>query len=298
MTLRRKARALSVQAKFHRVDLMVLTEGGSSEVAEVDSLYLHKREIVNDTIFWRIVFEKFGFPNSVHYKAMGSKAHLKTYANEIISENINNLCVAMDTDLDDLNGEKIDAVGILYTYGYSWENDVYSKASLKSYLMDMLIEYADHSSALTEIDRLVDNFIMVARDIMVEEYKFRKLGIKFITNLSSERFTRIDSTGVYLNLEEISKERKIIKEQISQKKWESIDEPSASRIERFIYGKLVEHFYFLLTQYLEKKFLTVKGKRHKEYFRRQFLGKFKSSTDQESYDYYRAKIDLLSKNLN
>lgn len=59
------------------------------------------------------------------FKAVGSKQTLLEIANEVVSEKITNTYVAMDRDFDILKNIDIKGKGIFYTYGYSWENDVW-----------------------------------------------------------------------------------------------------------------------------------------------------------------------------
>lgn len=103
---------LSSEYLFHKVDLVIYCEGKILE-GEASSL---------DEVFWERVFLENG--KSVKCKSIGSKTTVKLLANKIISENINNVAIAMDRDYDDLRNMDIKNDKVLYTFGYSWENDV------------------------------------------------------------------------------------------------------------------------------------------------------------------------------
>lgn len=295
MSFRRSAKRLSVLAKLRKVDLMVLTEGGVGIQEETDNKFFSDKEIINDRFFWRIVFSKHGFKNRIFYKAIGSKTRLKEYAEEISKENIKNLCVAIDSDLDKVNEETTDSIYVLYTYGYSWENDVFTRILLLEHLKDLLLEYVEQKEVVLEVDRLVLEFIESSRIIMSDEFKFRKFGVSFVTRLNSNRFVRLDKDGVKIDLVEVEKEVKLLKEKILTNDWNKIEVPLLATFDKFVYGKFQEHFFYLLTQYIEDKYLKVNGKRSKNYFRRELLNKFKESKEVDSFDYYASKIEALKK---
>lgn len=295
MSFRRSAKRLSVLAKLRKVDLMVLTEGGVGIQEETDNQFFSDKEIINDRFFWRIIFSKHGFENRIFYKSIGSKTRLKAYAEEISKENIKNLCVAIDSDLDKVNEETTDSIYVLYTYGYSWENDVFTKILLMEHLEDLLLEYVERREVVQEVDKQVLEFIRSSRKIMSDEFKFRKFGVSFVTRLNSDRFVKLDEDGVKIDLVEVEKEVKLLKEKISTIDWNKIEVPVLATFDKFVYGKFQEHFFYLLTQYIEDKYLKVNGKRSKNYFRRELLNKFKESKKVDSFDYYATKIEALKK---
>lgn len=75
--------------------------------------------------FWSKIFEKFLPEKKVHIVARGGKPALESLAKQIIDKDISNTIVAMDADYDELLNDKIKDPRVLYTYGYSWENDVH-----------------------------------------------------------------------------------------------------------------------------------------------------------------------------
>lgn len=84
-----------------------------------------------DIAFWSAVFSALPGGPSVHFVARGGKPILEQLANQIVSEEIANTIVAMDRDYSEFReGRFIDDGRVFYTYGYSWENDVYHPVQL------------------------------------------------------------------------------------------------------------------------------------------------------------------------
>ncbi|KXV27180.1 DUF4435 domain-containing protein [Gluconobacter japonicus] len=102
---------LSVENKFYSTDYVLYCEG---ESMDDDVLCL-------DELYWTKIFNNFGF--SVKCKGLGSKGKLKEFS-KLIKTNTENVIVAMDRDYDDFYESLDDNHKIIYTYGYSFENDV------------------------------------------------------------------------------------------------------------------------------------------------------------------------------
>lgn len=99
---------------FHGVDFVVYCEGSSVD-GEAASL---------DELFWQRIFSEYGI--EVYCKSLGSKTVLKPLAEKVIADDVQNTLVAMDRDYDDLRGGTIKDRRVFYTFGYSWESDVFS----------------------------------------------------------------------------------------------------------------------------------------------------------------------------
>ena len=112
MTFTRTELGLTNEHLFHRVELVVYCEGEEIE-GEGNSL---------DEAFWSRFFRSFG--KTVICKSAGSKSNLRVIIQKILEDKIENTVVAMDRDYDNIIGTKIQHPKILYTHGYSWENDI------------------------------------------------------------------------------------------------------------------------------------------------------------------------------
>jgi len=113
---------------FLGVEAIVFVEGGkvSYSLSEIDSGAYGAQ--ADDLKYWQIIFNTFAKGKTLHFRAVGSKTTIKELALLMRSGQIRNIYVAMDRDLDHLNGTLPNGAGIFSTRGYSWENDVWNSA--------------------------------------------------------------------------------------------------------------------------------------------------------------------------
>ncbi|MBB3645717.1 hypothetical protein FHX14_001896 [Rhizobium sp. BK619] len=83
-----------------------------------------------DVVFWRAIFTRLRPEIRITISVLGGKPQLETIAKKVASNDVRNSIVAMDADFDELLNEKIQSPFVIYTYGYSWENDVFYGPSL------------------------------------------------------------------------------------------------------------------------------------------------------------------------
>lgn len=119
---------------FHGVQAVVYVEGGAAVVPENDELRGEELPFVSasdDIRFWQSIFEIY-LPDSIFlFKSVGGKPNLCEMATKVSSGDIQNTIVAFDRDFDNICGKLYHSKNILYTYGYSWENDVWSIENTK-----------------------------------------------------------------------------------------------------------------------------------------------------------------------
>lgn len=119
MTFTRTNSGRSNLAAFLGVKYIIYSEGG-----EFDKTLGKNRNSI-DAIFWKGVFSRF-FPDlDCIFRPMGSKVNLLPFARDIKDSKISNSIVVMDRDHDHHRNCLIVHPSILYTYGYSWENDAW-----------------------------------------------------------------------------------------------------------------------------------------------------------------------------
>ncbi|WP_079202650.1 DUF4435 domain-containing protein [Pseudomonas sp. CC6-YY-74] len=116
---------------FFDVDYLIYSEGGnpSKEPAEGDD-----ETWSIDSIFWRSVFRRFLPGVKIKIKSLGSKECVRPYAEKIAANLIENSIAVFDRDYDSYRGEIIEHPHVLYTHGYSWENDACRSGFLISVL--------------------------------------------------------------------------------------------------------------------------------------------------------------------
>lgn len=125
MTFRRTTSGLNNSYLFYGVDAVVYLEGGDS---------LRKKEVENgifsastdDIRYWQSLFGLFRPNTNYQFCSVGSKETVKSIAEDIVEGRIQNVIVAMDRDFDHINNRVLVHQNIIYTFGYSWENDAWA----------------------------------------------------------------------------------------------------------------------------------------------------------------------------
>ncbi len=143
MSFTRTPAGLSNQHRFHRVDAVVFVEGGDISYSFNDVVNGYSGTASPDIAFWRKIFDRFAGNLRVVIKPVGSKSTLRQLAAQVATKEINHIFVAMDQDEDRFTGQLVNANGVFYTWGYSWENDVLQK--------DVIVEVI---LTLTPVDRM------------------------------------------------------------------------------------------------------------------------------------------------
>lgn len=188
MSFTRTRSGLSNLALFFKVDYIVYTEGGNVSYSFADVLDGKFNDNSVDIKFWHVIFNKHGFNKKVYFRALGSKSSLKEICNRITSGDISNVIVTLDSDLDEFIGTKFDSPFILYTRGYSWENDVYHPDLVKDQIESFVLTAEFPEEYLEIIKQVYQNFEHHASRLLKIEIMFRKNNLKFITDCNGERF--------------------------------------------------------------------------------------------------------------
>lgn len=110
MSLERTNYGLSNEHLFYGVSLVVYCEGKEDDGT------------THDEMFWGRVFSEFGV--TCVCKSSGSKSSIVPLALRAIDGNVENVVFAMDRDYGDFHGHVLENRRVIYTYGYSWENDI------------------------------------------------------------------------------------------------------------------------------------------------------------------------------
>ena len=138
---------------FHNVDFVVYTEGGASFSFEDVKLGKFNNESI-DSVFWNIIFSNYKSA-SIKYKPIGSKSTVLKIAEEIIKNNLQTVYAVMDQEFDMVYQTNLSHPNILYTYGYSWENDVWNKEVIGEIIETLSAKKADTRL----ISKFYDKFI-------------------------------------------------------------------------------------------------------------------------------------------
>ena len=130
MSFQHSSAGLSNLHIFAGVDAIVFVEGGESRsITDVRSGQFDSTS--TDVAFWQKCFSEFGPQITLQFRAVGAKPTLIDLAREVATGSVTSVYVAMDRDFDHLLGLEIRAPRVLYTFGYSWENDVWRQSVLE-----------------------------------------------------------------------------------------------------------------------------------------------------------------------
>lgn len=130
---------ISSEHLFYDVEFMVYSEGPRRDD---DGATL-------DELFWSLLFSALGV--RCKCKSVGGKSDVRPLAEKVASSHLTRTIVTMDRDYDDLFELMIDHPNVVYTYGYSWENDALLTvdAGLASALF---FDMVDVATLATELD--------------------------------------------------------------------------------------------------------------------------------------------------
>lgn len=175
-------------AAFLGVDIIVYTEGGniSYSMKDVESGKFNKKSI--DIKFWNGLFNVAQFSKKVEFRALGSKSSSYHIREKIITNQIKNVAVVVDKDLDFLLAEPIFSPFILFTKGYSWENDVYTEENTFKQISSMVLEQDIPNEIVEEIQSAYSDFKRIGKRLLRLEIIFRSQHQRFITEINGERF--------------------------------------------------------------------------------------------------------------
>lgn len=152
MTFTRTNSGLSNSAKFHGVDYLIYAEGGEYDV----ELKCSKWAI--DTVFWGSIFSRYLPDLKYKFRAMGSKENIVPIAEKLSGAQISNAIVVMDRDHDSYRDCMIKHPCVIYTYGYSWENDAWRAELIISKLKKLAPERQITAEMAASIRERWNNF--------------------------------------------------------------------------------------------------------------------------------------------
>lgn len=188
---------LSNRALFTDADYTMYVEGGGGVLGAGSS----------DVIFWGDVVRTLRPDLRISVVAYGGKAELEIMAEKIRTEEVANTVVAMDSDFDELLKERKDHPCILYTYGYSWENDAYCQDILGAALCRLLKVESVESRHLLEIHAHLERALDRLTPLVNADLWLRTMRSSLFPKASPGRFVSNapGTLDVCLNVREVAK---------------------------------------------------------------------------------------------
>lgn len=182
MSFTRSNSGISNSHIFFDVDYLVYSEGGSCQGAG-DEFENNSWSI--DSVFWKSVFLRFRPELKVKIKSLGSKECVRPYANKIAENVIVNSIAVFDRDYAPYKGEVIPSSHVLYTYGYSWENDAWHPDFIKSALDSIHCEGKIPDAFSRDIDSRYSRFIKNINRVVYVDFL---CGLVNVKGLDRENF--------------------------------------------------------------------------------------------------------------
>lgn len=171
MAFTRTSQGISNQHLFHDVDAIVFVEGGEKcfTKEEVDNGFFSDHSI--DVMFWQNLFSEYHEPKTLKFKAVGSKTTVIKIAEDIVDNELVSVYAAMDKEFDEHLGNLISHKNVLYSFGYSWENDAWNENLIKVILKTLSAIEPDNAI----VDKTYNNFLRdIKFGVYADAYQFSK----------------------------------------------------------------------------------------------------------------------------
>ena len=287
MTFMRTIPGLDSLYLFKNVDVVVFTEGGQSSYSEQLSTNFSQENFSIDQLFWNSIFQKHSFKKKYCLLSIGSKTSLTEIASAISGSESRTVCVAMDTDLDELDGKKILSPNVLYTYGYSWENDVYEVKFFKQYVKENIVLKHRKSKLEKQIEEDLEGYFCGCTCLAEFNYCYHLEGEK---DIHYKEFEIISNKKPSFNMKKL--ENYIFEERKKLTPQRSIPATFSGndRMRTFIRGKWVHRFCYQVLVFYETMRLCFKSGMHTDRFQREFIKRYSKSSTVKSFSYYQEQI--------
>ncbi len=252
MTFRRTSSGLSNFHLFIDAEAVIFLEGGPTSFTREKIEDGEFTPISSDIRYWQTLFAHYLPSRRFQFRSIGSKEVVKSIALDIKNGNISNVITVMDRDFDNLTGEIIDGDNILYTYGYSWENDCWSKETINSAVILLTGLCATRINDIDDIvSELFNCFLKQVKNAVKADSLMLQNGASFFDREKPARYISIEARG----------KPKLCMEQIKQSFAESRNKVTGPIFKRYnlasnplidCFGHLLAYYSYRVLIYLVK----------------------------------------------
>jgi len=137
------------RALFYDVDRVIYVEGGRDDKGAMESF---------DGLFWRRVLAVVRPELRLRILPRGGKDQLIALAESMDGSDEGKVMVAMDRDYDSIFNRAINKKFVVYTYGYSFENDIFAPGTLEDLFLSLCPICDDGIDVANVIGDLIDEF--------------------------------------------------------------------------------------------------------------------------------------------
>jgi hypothetical protein len=197
---------------------------------------------------------------SVHVKPVGGKRLLRGMARNVVERDLKKTIVAMDRDYDGESGQIIDDHRVVYTLGYSVENDLCNAHSLK-HVAEVITRNEPLDQAIsTEVDQIGSSLSASFTRVVALDYVYYRSGHALIDRDVPGKTVKSSSRGTFppeLNRPGILTQLRKAKGEISGR-WHG-DLPDFSNVSESLVGKtLISAIYHYMIYILKKNAVICK----------------------------------------
>lgn len=236
----RTASGLNNEHLFHNVNYIVYLEGGSNsynlnEVINEDKF----NEKTLDNAFWSKIFKLYLPDKLVRFKSIGSKIVLLQIADIVLKQDIDNILICMDNEFDELLGKRLEDKRVYYTYGYSWENEVWTYETVCNVIENNSCIEPDKN----EIGIRYSSFINHITNAVKADYIAFAHGDSFIPREGYLKYVNLDEAHCPLKTDKINHD-------LVSSQWGNTDSLNEIDIDiqKYCYGHLLADYCFHITK--------------------------------------------------
>lgn len=257
MTFTRTRVGLSNQHLFHGVDVVVFVEGGTKTFSYANVCNGYAGTSSLDILYWQAVFHVMVPETKTRFKPVGSKSTLRQLAEDVRQGNITQVYVAMDQDLDRFHGTRIEADGVFYTWGYSWENDLLHDIALKEAVFAVCpIDRTTNEGAVdADISATIDKFIKQARWFICADIILSKCGPGLFDRKNWKKYVK-SASGQYgephFEIDDLRQKIRNINSAKGHRQYAGVETPIETK--RDCFGHIIGTFLCRLFSYLVAKY--------------------------------------------
>ena len=156
---------------FFKENIMLFVEGTPSK-SNTDA---------DDVFFWTTLAKRFAPLKNIKVKPCGSKTKLLQILDTVSSRRtIKRIFIAVDSDYDVYHENYAENKNLLFTYGYSYENDLVELSVLESFLTVCVRDIKKHEAVVREFKLGMHEFSRKTRWAICADILLHKTGISII----------------------------------------------------------------------------------------------------------------------
>ncbi len=249
-SFKRTTSGLNNQHLFYNVDFVIFLEGGnvSYTKSEVYSGKYHSE--TEDVIFWTKLFSNFNKSKKLKFKSIGSKTTIKEISLDIVNGQLKTVLVAMDNEFDELLNKRIVHSNVYYTYGYSFENDIWNASVIKGVIEELTaVEFEN-----TDIELNFNDFLKKIKIGVYADYYMFKKHASFFPRKSGYMFC-VDCAPVDLPMvKQVNLDAKLVTMGLKKTTLQAFGRRHSIDILKFCYGHLLADYCCqLIMHYIKKR---------------------------------------------